>query len=117
MKKHYRVESGELLLHFLFEKTQISKQKLKKALLYGAVQVKKYNNKKFKRVRRSTFEVEKGDSIQFFYDEKLLDLKTLENCKCLFENKEMGIWLKPAGAMSQGNQFGDHTSLLRFVEK
>jgi tRNA pseudouridine32 synthase/23S rRNA pseudouridine746 synthase len=31
--------------------------------------------------------------------------------------KEWGIWYKPVGLMSQGNEYGDHCSILRQVEK
>lgn len=118
MKKYIlKVESGELILHFLFEKTGLSKQKLKQALLFGAVQVKKNNQKKLKRIRRATFELAIGDVVQFFYDEKILSLPAITSSECLYENRDIGVWVKKAGELSQGNQFGDQTSLLRYVEK
>lgn len=118
MKKFiYKVEKDEVLLHSLAEKSCLSKQKLKDALNFGAVQVKKHDQKKYKKIRRSTFHLEAGDEVHLYYDEKILSLKPLSDVICLYENRDIGIWIKPAGALSQGTHCADHTSLLRYIEK
>lgn len=111
------LDGPQTILNFLGANTDISKQKIKNALIYGAIQYKKNGVGKFRKVRKSTFEVNKNDEIIFHYDEKLLTLAPVTAAKCIFENKDFGVWLKDSGVLSQGNQYSDHTSLLRFVEK
>lgn len=117
LNKEYKGDGSVKLVHFLFEETQISKMKIKNALLYGACVIKPKGRKAFKKVRKAKTELVPGDRIQFYYDESILQLPIPEGIECLFDDKEFGIWFKPAGALSQGNQYSDHTSILRFVEK
>lgn len=119
MKKFsLKVSQGpQTILNFLGAQTDISKQKIKNALIYGAVQYKKGGVGKFRKIRKSTFEVNTHDEIVFHYDEKVLALPPVSEAKCIYENKDFGVWFKDVGVLSQGNQFSDHTSLLRFVEK
>jgi tRNA pseudouridine32 synthase/23S rRNA pseudouridine746 synthase len=113
----YRGDGPVQLVHFLFEQTEISKMKIKHALACGACVVKQKGRKAFKKVRKAKADLKPGDRIQFFYDEKILGLPVPEGIECLYDDKDFGIWFKPVGALSQGNQYSDHTSILRFVEK
>ena len=68
-----------------------------------------------KRLRRATAALCAGDRVQVCFDAKLLATRVppatlLEDAGCF------SVWFKPAGMVSQGNEWGDHLSLLRQVE-
>lgn len=117
LNKEYKGDGPVKLVHFLFEETEISKMKIKNALMCGACVVKPKGKKAFKKVRKAKADLAPGDRVQFYYDESILSLPEPEGIECLFEDKEFGVWFKPVGALSQGNQYSDHTSILRHVEK
>jgi tRNA pseudouridine32 synthase/23S rRNA pseudouridine746 synthase len=83
----------------------------------GAVWLQKNSKGKILRARSINLELSPLDTVTFFYDPRVLSLPELKHADCLFENKNYGIWLKAAGIVPQGTQTGDHSSLLRFVEK
>lgn len=114
-KKKFPLEKGELIA-FLSTETGFSKSLLKKLLVNGAVWFTKANGGKRQRVRRATFELFQGAIVELFYDPKFLDV-TIPEPKLLKDTKEWGIWFKPAGLLSQGNNYGDHASIERIVEK
>lgn len=101
---------------FLAESTGISKQKIKHALNCGAVWRKKEGKGKLLRVRRASSELLLNDWIEMHYDEDILS-REVEPAQLILENKHWGIWYKTSGMLAQGNEFGDHLSLLRQVEK
>lgn len=112
-------EDKKVLIDFLADKTSLSKSLLKKVMAFGGVWVTP-TGKNFKgerrRVRRSSYEMEVGHTVEIFYDPKLLEIH-FDPCELLVDDKEFGIWCKPAGVLAQGNDFGDEGSLLRVVEK
>lgn len=114
-KKKFPLEKGELIA-FLSTETGFSKSLLKKLLTNGAVWFTKANGGKRQRVRRATFELFQGAIVELFYDPKFLDIEIPEPV-LLKDTKEWGIWFKPAGLLSQGNNFGDQASIERIVEK
>lgn len=114
-KKTFQNEKGELI-EFLAEETKLSKSLLKKLLTNGAVWLKKANSGKRNRIRRATFELHKGSVVELYFDPKFLDIE-IPTPHVLKENKNWGLWYKPAGMLSQGNNYGDQASLERFVEK
>jgi len=67
------------------------------------------------RLRRATKVLYKGSKIQFFYDEQVLARKP-ESANLIYDGGNYSIWFKPAGMLSQGSQWGDHCSILRWVE-
>lgn len=92
----------------------LPKQRIKDAMAKGAVSLKR--GKHTKRIRRIDTAVKPGDVLQLHYDDSLLALKP-PIIDCLEDRSGYSVWLKPAGIMSQGNQFGDHMSILRIIEK
>lgn len=105
-----------ILIDFLEAKSKLSKSVLKKVLNNGGVWVKKFKNTKLSRTRRATTELNKESYIEFFYDPEFVNLKVPE-AKIVLDKKEWGLWYKPAGMLSQGNEYGDHCTILRSVEK
>ena len=103
------------VVEFVSHHTGLSKQRIKSAMTKGALW-RKRGGERFGRIRRAQARVRPGDIIRLYYDEKLLSLPVAE-AFCLLEYQRYSIWYKPAGMLTQGTHFGDHTSLLRQVEK
>jgi len=99
---------------FLSAQTGLSRVKVKDAMNKGAVWLKKKSGR-MKRLRRASITLIPGDQIEFYYDEKTLALQPPE-ARCLSDQKHYSVWLKPAGLLAQGTQYGDHCSLMRQTE-
>jgi tRNA pseudouridine32 synthase / 23S rRNA pseudouridine746 synthase len=100
-------------LDLLAEGTGLSKQRIKDAMNKGAVWWTLKG--KTLRLRRATKVLYKGSKIQFFYDEQVLARKP-ETAHLTHDAGSYSIWYKPAGMLAQGSQWGDHCSILRWVE-
>jgi len=92
---------------------ELSKGRLKDAMNKGAVQLV---GKPVKRLRRAQFMLKAGDSLLLHYDDDILQ-RQCAPAELLFDERDYSIWFKPAGMLSQGNEWGDHLSLLRFAEQ
>ena len=93
----------------------LSKGVVKDAMRKGAVWVGRAGRSK-NRLRRETATVRPGDVLEIHYDPELLALRAPE-ATLVRDAARWSAWLKPAGLLSQGTEFGDHASLLRQVEK
>lgn len=98
---------------FLANKTGLSKQRIKDAMNKGAC----WWTLKGKqlRLRRATKPLTQGTRIQLYYDEQVL-ARTPEPGQLIQDFGRYSIWYKPHGLLAQGSQWGDHCSLLRWVE-
>lgn len=104
---------GQTALDVLADGTGLSRQCIKDAMNKGAAW---WNQKgKTLRLRRATKVLSKGCKIQLFYDEQVLARKP-EPAQLIHDADRYSIWFKPHGMLSQGSQWGDHCSLLRWVE-
>lgn len=92
---------------------ELSKGRLKDAMNKGAVQLL---TKPIKRLRRAQHMLKAGDCLQLHYDADILQRQSVP-AELLYDEKDYSIWFKPAGMLSQGNEWGDHLSLLRFAEQ
>ena len=101
-------------VEFLAGHVDISKVKIKDAMIKGAVWLKKTGGKQH-RIRRAKTVLKPGDQLSLYYDEKLLALNPLE-AEVVSDQKRYSVWFKPAGMLTQGTNYGDHCSLLRGVE-
>lgn len=108
-----KVKLGEVLQ----KATSLSFEILADAAAKGAVWHQRMGKGKILKIRSLPVLVDPADKINFYYDPKILAMKELRAIQCLFETNHYGIWIKPPGVIPQGTQTGDHTSLLRFVEK
>lgn len=106
-------KAEQTALDLLAEGTGLSKQRIKDAMNKGAVWWTLKG--KTLRLRRATKMLYKGSKIQFFYDEQVLARKP-ESANLIYDGGNYSIWFKPAGMLSQGSQWGDHCSILRWVE-
>ena len=99
---------------FFSRHTGLSKIKIKDAMKKGAVW-KRTGSGKRKRIRRATAILQSGDLLEIYYDGSLLSHAPPLG-KLLKDFHNYSIWYKPDGLMAQGNNFGDHCSLIRQVE-
>ncbi len=109
------VDKQSTLCDFLAAHCELSKIKIKDALIKGAAHLKRSHSKK-RRVRKAKFQLSPGDIIQFCYSEKILNSTPLQP-SLLHKESHYSIWHKPSGMLTQGTQFGDHCSLLRHIEQ
>jgi tRNA pseudouridine32 synthase / 23S rRNA pseudouridine746 synthase len=83
-------------------------------MIFGAVW-QTYKNKR-KHIRKAHTLLKTGDFIECYFDPKI-DLNQTFEFEVLYETKQYGIYHKPVGALSEGTNHGDKTSLFRHVEK
>ncbi|WP_027854262.1 RluA family pseudouridine synthase [Marinobacterium litorale] len=107
-------QAGTKATDFLAKSSELSRQRIKDAMAKGAVWLKRSRGRK--RLRKATEVLKRGDRIELHYDDDLLS-RTAPTPLCLHDAKGYSIWFKPAGLLSQGNDFGDHLSLLRLAEQ
>ncbi len=107
-------KQNTLLIDALSQNINLSKQILKFSMEKGCVWVK--HGKKTKRVRRAKKNLNKGDEVYIYYNEKILS-STTKQAEMILDKKSYSIWFKPAGVFSQGSKWGDHSALTRIVEK
>lgn len=110
------VESKDSLIaiDFLLDNVNLSKSRLKDVMNKGAVWIKQ-GSKPRTRLRRAMTDLKVGDIVEMFYDEQLLALKPVK-MQPVADKEQYSVWDKPAGMLTQGNEWGDHTALLRMVE-
>lgn len=115
LKKSYQLsESIQNACDWLSQETGLPKGRIKLAMANGSVQVKKPNSK-WQRLRRATASLPMGTDIRFFYNPHLLAIKPVMP-ELVDDRRRYSVWFKPPGVMSQGNEWGDHCSILRLVE-
>jgi tRNA pseudouridine32 synthase / 23S rRNA pseudouridine746 synthase len=91
----------------------LSKGRLKDAMSKGAVLL---SGKPQKRLRRAQAPLQSGQQLQLHYDADVLQ-RSCEPALLLSDQQQYSVWFKPAGMLSQGNEWGDHLALLRAVEQ
>lgn len=99
----------------LAAETGLSKSKIKTAMLKGAVQLKRPGRGK-RRIRRATTPLHPGDLLELHYDAHKL-AAVPPSARCLADRSQYSVWFKPAGLMTQGNDYGDHCALIRQVQQ
>lgn len=110
------VAAGEprIAVDYLAAFSGLPKGRLKDAMNKGAVVVR-HGRAPAKRLRRATAALQPGDRIELHYDPQILALRPALPL-LIAERAGYSVWFKPAGLLAQGNEFGDHCSLLRQVE-
>ena len=110
------VKESVTLSALLSSSSKLPPEKISDACLKGAVWLQKGGRGKILRERNPGFMLKPTDIVTFYYDPKVLSMRTLDSAECLEETRHYGVWVKKAGVVTQGTQAGDHTSLLRYVE-
>lgn len=112
-KKLQITEAQQAIEALVAAAPQLSKGRLKDAMNKGAVLWRR--GKQNKRLRRAQADLLPGDTLELNYDEQLLQ-RSCDAAVLIHEARGYSVWFKPAGMLSQGNEWGDHLSLLRFAE-
>jgi tRNA pseudouridine32 synthase/23S rRNA pseudouridine746 synthase len=113
-KTEFTQDSEQGICDLLATATGLPKMRIKDAMAKGAVHLQPGRGKQ-KRLRRATYQPRSGDKISLHYQPEILAL-VLPPAQCLEDFDRYSVWYKPAGVLSQGNQYSDHTSLLRQAE-
>ncbi|MEO3877843.1 RluA family pseudouridine synthase [Rheinheimera fenheensis] len=92
---------------------ELSKGRLKDAMAKGAVLLA---GKVQKRLRRAQTLLQSGQQLSLHYDDELLS-RSCAPAQLISDQQHYSVWFKPAGMLSQGNEWGDHLSLLRVAEQ
>ncbi len=115
-KKSLRVGDPLVLIDYLEKYSGLSKSLIKKVLNNGGVHVRLFNSSKLARSRRATLDLNPESLVEFYYDPKITNAEIPIGVE-LTKFREWGLWYKPANLMAQGNEFGDHCSIERQVQK
>ncbi|MCK5880793.1 MAG: RNA pseudouridine synthase, partial [Sinobacterium sp.] len=97
----------------LAEEAGLTVAAVKRAMKCGAVWLTRRGA--HKRVRRADAKLKLGDELAMYYNEQVLN-QQVEPCQLLHDEGDFSLWYKPAGVLSQGSLWGDHTTINRFVE-
>ncbi|OGQ99701.1 MAG: hypothetical protein A2505_09360 [Deltaproteobacteria bacterium RIFOXYD12_FULL_55_16] len=95
-------------------RTGLAKSRVKDAMCKGAVWLTGKRGGR-KRLRKATAQPRPGEVLELSYDARLLAVKP-PVAQCLHDAGQYSVWLKPAGLLAQGTDYGDHCSLVRQVE-
>ncbi len=93
---------------------QLSASQLKQAIYKGCLWLER--GKKIKRIRRLKSQLQSGQQLHFYYNQKIISEEPLK-AQLIEDNGAYSIWHKPAGMLCQGSKWGDHTTINRFAEK
>jgi tRNA pseudouridine32 synthase/23S rRNA pseudouridine746 synthase len=106
--------TGDSAAELLAAASALSKQRIKQAMLKGAVWLTR--GKQTRRLRRATKALTAGDTLHLYYDETILAAAP-PTPTCLADEKSYSVWCKPAGMLAQGSEWGDHCAISRWVEQ
>ena len=98
---------------FLARGTGLSKTRIKEIMNKGAIWLERYG--KTRRLRRAKATLQPADTVNIYYDEKVIDAVPPEP-RLIKDNKAYSVWCKPPGLLSSGSRFGDHCAINRWVE-
>lgn len=101
----------------LHKATKLELDVLNDAVAKGALWHQRLGKGKILKLRNFQALIDPSDKLTLYYDPRILSYPLLKEATCLYETPYYGVWLKAAGVLPQGTQTGDHTSLLRYVER
>ena len=114
LELHLSVEQEESAVSLFASHTPLSKGRIKTVMQRGAVWLTR--GKQTERIRRAKRTLKIGDQLHLYYNPKVIDQLSPE--PILIEDcGEYSVWNKPAGMLSQGSKWGDHTTLYRWAEQ
>ncbi|MFD2168257.1 RluA family pseudouridine synthase [Thalassotalea euphylliae] len=111
---HHHQGPSEKAIDILKALTDLSTSELKSAISKGALWLEQKS--KVNRLRRFKKEVSAGDSLHFYFNEKVLSevpptAKLIEDCG------NYSVWYKPYGMLAQGSKWSDHCTIMRWAEQ
>jgi len=102
------------IINHISSACSLSHKDIKQAIDKGALWLTK--GKSTQRLRRLKKPVNSGETLHFYYDEKVLS-QTPAPAQLVSEHAKYSIWYKPYGMLSQGSKWSDHCTIARWVEK
>lgn len=109
-----KVSIEEQACDLVARQSGLSKKRVKDCMHKGGVWIKGAG-RKATRLRRATTMALAGQTIEIFYDERLLGLIP-EQPVLVAQNMWYSIWSKPTGILSQGTRYADHCALPRLTQ-
>jgi tRNA pseudouridine32 synthase/23S rRNA pseudouridine746 synthase len=124
IKKEFHIpvtQTGQTALACLGAVSELSTGKIKQAMHKGCVWLERGINQEqhqafVQRLRRTKKALKSGDTLHFYYDEKVLATKP-SAAALICDLGDYSIWNKPRGMLSQGSKWGDHCTIYRWAEK
>ncbi|WP_051347287.1 RluA family pseudouridine synthase [Thiomicrorhabdus chilensis] len=111
----HQVETDqETALDALSQACPLTKSELKSCFSKGAVWLTQ-GQRKPARLRRVKKKLSKGDSIELYYNPKVLQ-EVPPQPRLMLDKQQYSVWFKPRGMLSQGSKWADHSALYRWVE-
>ena len=110
---HLKVTAPITAIQLLRNHCQLSIGALKKAIAKGALWLEKGQyTKRFRRIKKN---LNVGETLHFYYDEKILN-QQVNNAELIADEGDYSVWYKPYGMLSQGSKWSDHCTISRWVE-
>jgi tRNA pseudouridine32 synthase/23S rRNA pseudouridine746 synthase len=106
--------SGGNAVDLLQGASGLSKQRIKFAMNQGAVWLTRGRNTQ--RLRRAKRALREGDEIHLYYDAEVL-AEVPAKPTLVADVGDYSVWYKPCGLRSQGSKWGDHCTVVRWVER
>lgn len=91
----------------------LTNAELKQAISKGALWLTR--GKSTQRLRRVKKTLALGDTLHFYYDEKILSQQPNE-ALLIADLHDYSVWYKPYGMLSQGSKWSDHCTIARWVQ-
>jgi tRNA pseudouridine32 synthase / 23S rRNA pseudouridine746 synthase len=113
IEQHITVSEERSAVDLLSQETGLSKTVIKQTMQKGAVWLT--HNTYTQRLRRAKKQLQIGDELHIYYDEKILNETTLP-AELIADEQAHSVWFKPYGMRSQGSKWGDHTTIQRWAE-
>lgn len=115
LETHIKIESAESsFIDLLRDVSGLSKQRIKFAMIQGAVWVTRGSNTQ--RLRRAKRVLRVGDEVHLYYDAQIL-AEIPPEPGLVVDLGGYSVWNKPCGLRSQGSKWGDHCTVARWAER
>jgi len=102
------------IINHISSACSLSHKEIKQAIDKGALWLTK--GKSTQRLRRLKKPVKSGETLHFYYDEKVLS-QSPTPAQLISDHTKYSIWYKSYGMLSQGSKWSDHCTIARWVEK
>ena len=118
---HIEIKDSDLVaIDQIADVTELSKQRIKYAMKKGAVWLTHASEddkgSHTQRLRRVKKQLNVGDTLHLYYDEKLLAVEP-PTAILISDEGDYSIWYKPYGMLSQGSRWSDHCTINRWAEQ
>ncbi len=118
---HIEIKDSDIVaIDQIADQCDLSKQRIKYAMKKGAVWLTHGSEgdrgSHTQRLRRAKKQLNVGDTLHLYYDEKLLAVEP-PTAILIADEGDYSIWCKPYGMRSQGSKWSDHCTINRWVER